>query len=639
MTLMALSPTTISVMFAKHFAKHAVRNLVSLNIRHTARADALVRLNMQPQAVYSTTTLQDAGAPTFKSMQGKLDTCILKALESMQYEYMTPVQSKVLTTLPSLRSDCLVQAKTGTGKTIAFLIPALQSLLTSRPVQREQVAVLILSPTRELALQIAKECDQLTSHLPNRIACHTAYGGTARASNMKKFLQGSPTVLVATPGRLKDYLTEKQAVGRFADIRTLILDEADTMLAQGFLLDVKHILRLLPPKSNGWQGMCFSATVPDKIRDVINVILEPGYSKISTIDRSEPPTHARVPQYHVIIPSIKDTFAALLSLVNYEYQRSPIDSKIIVFGTTANLAALYAAFFRAPTGLPLEVFELHSRLGQGQRTRTTEAFKKASSGLMLATDVIGRGMDFPNVTCVIQVGLPTDGEQYVHRVGRTARADKDGRAVILLTQAETFFLNTNRQLPIEPYEHTVAIKEDKKAAATAAQIMATNIDAKAKQKAYSAYLGFMKASINKMKLTSAALVTMANQLAVLGMGCPEPPELDKLTVGKMGLKGVPGIRYASRAAPAHDNPQSDGLPLKRPAPPARPEALAKRAAMDPNGRHPPRDSFGAAADGGGGAAKSAARARGRRTRAGLRDREDWAARLDREGEAKWGRMV
>ena len=456
---------------------------------------------------------------------------------------------------------------------------------------------------------------------------------------MKKFLQGSPTVLVATPGRLKDYLTEKQAVGRFADIRTLILDEADTMLAQGFLLDVKHILRLLPPKSNGWQGMCFSATVPDKIRDVINVILEPGYSKISTIDRSEPPTHARVPQYHVIIPSIKDTFAALLSLVNYEYQRSPIDSKIIVFGTTANLAALYAAFFRAPTGLPLEVFELHSRLGQGQRTRTTEAFKKASSGLMLATDVIGRGMDFPNVTCVIQVGLPTDGEQYVHRVGRTARADKDGRAVILLTEAETFFLNTNRQLPIEPYEHTAAIKEDKKAAATAAQIMATNIDAKAKQKAYSAYLGFMKGSMNKMKLTSAALVAMANQLAVLGMGCPEPPELDKLTVGKMGLKGVPGIRYAPRAAPAHDNPQSDGLPLKRPAPPARPEALAKRAATDPNGRHPPRDPFGAAADGGGGAAKSAARARGRRTRAGLRDREDWVARLDREGEAKWGRMV
>lgn len=111
MTLMALSPTTISVMFAKHFAKHAVRNLVSLNIRHTARADALVRLNMQPQAVYSTTTLQDAGAPTFKSMQGKLDTCILKALESMQYEYMTPVQSKVLTTLPSLRSDWWVSTR------------------------------------------------------------------------------------------------------------------------------------------------------------------------------------------------------------------------------------------------------------------------------------------------------------------------------------------------------------------------------------------------------------------------------------------------------------------------------------------------------------------------------------------------
>lgn len=465
------------------------------------------------------------------------------------------------------------------------------------------MAILILSPTRELALQIAKECDQLTTQLTTRIECHTAFGGTTRATNLKRFLRGSPSVLVATPGRLKDYLTEQETRDKFANVRTVILDEADTMLEQGFLQDVKHILRLLPPKSSGWQGMCFSATVPDKIRAVINVILEPGYSKISTIDRSEPPTHARVPQYHVIIPAIQDTFAALLSLVKYEYQRDPTDSKIIVFGTTANLAALYADLFRGPTGIPLEAYELHSRLSQSQRTRTTGAFKEASSGIMLATDVIGRGMDFPNVTCVIQVGLPATGEQYVHRVGRTARADKDGRAVILLTQAETFFLDTNRQLPIEPYEHTEAIKQDSKAAATVAQIMARNIDPKVKQKAYSAYLGFTKTFMNKMQLQPKGLVAMANQLAVLGMGCPEPPGLEKRTVGKMGLKGVAGIRYVLPSADVDGNGHDNGGLLKRPAATMPTGDFKKRVSNEAHGGQERGDFYAATANGGGGGVK------------------------------------
>lgn len=106
-------------------------------------------------------------------------------------------------------------------------------------------------------------------------------------------MNGSPSVLVATPGRLKDYLTEKPTQAKFNNLRTVILDEADTMLEKGFLEDVKHILRLLPPKSSGWQGMCFSATVPDKIKDVLKVVLMPNYATVSTIDKLEPPTHTR----------------------------------------------------------------------------------------------------------------------------------------------------------------------------------------------------------------------------------------------------------------------------------------------------------------------------------------------------------
>ncbi len=162
---------------------------------------------------------------------------------------------------------------------------------------------------------------------------------------------------------------------------------------------------------------------------------------------------------------------------------------------------------------------------------------------MFATDVIGRGMDFPNVGSVIQVGLPSDGEQYVHRVGRTARVDKDGRAVILLTKAESFFINANRKLPIQPYAHQEAVAYN----AENAEIMRSamhSVDEATKQKAYSAYLGFSKTYMNKLQVAPAGLVAMANEMAIEGMGCPEPPLMEKRTIGKMGLKGVKGIRYA-----------------------------------------------------------------------------------------------
>jgi ATP-dependent RNA helicase MSS116 len=231
---------------------------------------------------------------------------------------MTPVQHKVLTEMGNVKNDALVQAKTGTGKTIAFLLPALQNLLTGPALPQGQVGILIISPTRELAMQIAKECDQLTASLSKRIDCHTAFGGTAKASRLQHFMKGSPTVLVATPGRLDDYLSEPAVRRKFANVRTVILDEADTMLEAGFLLAIKKILTKIPPKSQGWQGMCFSATIPHKVKDVVHHILAPGFKHISTINENEPPTAARVPQHSLIIPDIKDTFSLIQAFLQAE---------------------------------------------------------------------------------------------------------------------------------------------------------------------------------------------------------------------------------------------------------------------------------------------------------------------------------
>lgn len=450
---------------------------------------------------------------------------------------MSPVQQKVLTELPSFKSDCIVQAKTGTGKTIAFLLPAIQRILKGDAPGRGQVGILVICPTRELALQIAKEADRITASLPRKMECHTAYGGTARDAALKRFLSGDPTILVATPGRLDDLLGEEEVRARFADLKTVVLDEADQMLDQGFAPAVKKILTRIPPKSTGWQGMCFSATMAKGVMDVAKCVLNPGFTTLSTVDPNEVPTHERVPQFLVNVPNLEDGFGALLALLQAEKAQSRDDFKAIVFGTTANgVGLLFDLFQNLMSEIPK--FELHSRLTQTRRTKTTQEFKEASSGILFASDVVGRGMDFPNVGLVVQLGLPSSAEQYVHRVGRTARAGKDGRAVVILSRCETFFARINKQLPIQPYPIDLSSKIP--AAEKAVQKAFTTVEEDSKARAYSAFLGYNKTFLKKLQLTPAELVRIANDWA-RAMGCPEPPSIPKNVVGKMGLKGVPGL--------------------------------------------------------------------------------------------------
>ncbi|MCJ1360752.1 MAG: hypothetical protein MMC33_010761, partial [Icmadophila ericetorum] len=420
-------------------------------------------------------------AQPYSSMVGKLQPELLRGLKAMEFEYMTPVQSKVLAELPSFRSDCLVQAKTGTGKT------------------------------------------------------------TTRATNLDKFMKGSPSILVATPGRLNDYLSEPPVVAKFAKMRTLILDEADTMLDSGFLDTIMQALRQLPPKSNGWQGMCFSATIPEKIKTVIECVLDPGYASITTIDKTEPPTLERVPQFHILIPSVTDTFNVLYSLLTVEANSN---SKIVIFGVTANMVALFSNLFSHGLAF-LQIYELHSRLSQNIRTKTTDNFKAATSGLMFASDVVGRGMDFPNVDVVIQIGLPANGEQYIHRVGRTARAGNDGRAVIILTERESFFLKRNSNLPIKPHPNTQKILNGAAGYASYIETAMYAVPEAVKQKAYSSFIGFFAGSgfLKPLRMDKEDLVQMANEFAIKGMFFPEPPPMEKKTVAKMGLRGVPGFNY------------------------------------------------------------------------------------------------
>jgi ATP-dependent RNA helicase MSS116 len=388
----------------------------------------------------------------FSQMAGRLAPQLLKALDQMGHTHMTPVQQKVLQ-MPSFDRDCLVQARTGTGKTIAFLLPALQNLLTAKtPLPPSQVGLLVLAPTRELAQQIADECDRLTSLCQPRIECHVAVGGSNKKALLGRFLKGKPTVLVATPGRLIDYLSEEAPRQKLRQVRVVVLDEADRMLDQGFAPALMKILQQIPSKSEaGWQGMCFSATMPPAINKLLHLVLTPDHVKISTIEAGGEPTVNAIPQSYISVASIADVLPALHTLLASE-QLTQTAAKVLVFCSTARQAGLlYQVFAAMSAGTPgkLPVFQMHSRMSQPARNRTVDDFKEAQSGVLFASDVVGRGMDFPDIGLVVQVGIPSDSEQYVHRVGRTGRAGKLGRAVMILVPEEMGFVQKNPQFPIQ----------------------------------------------------------------------------------------------------------------------------------------------------------------------------------------------
>ena len=392
----------------------------------------------------------DSRAP-YAQLEGRLKPELLRALANHGFTHMTPVQEKVLH-LPTFTQDCLVQAKTGTGKTLAFLLPALQNLLEVKDLDRSVVGILVLAPTRELAQQIADECDKLTSACSPGLECHIAVGGSNRQSLLNKFLRQKPTILVATPGRLMDYLTEDAARRKLSQIRCVVLDEADRMLDAGFAPALRQILQQIPSKAQaGWQGMCFSATIPPEIKKMLPMVLAANHVRLSTIDKNEVPTVELVPQSVFPVASVDDVLPTLHSVLACARADNPALKAVIFCPTARHAALLYHVFGHTGGAAPpkLPVFQMQSRMSQSQRTRTVEEFKETDRGLLFASDVVGRGMDFPDINLVVQIGVPGEKDQYVHRVGRTGRAGKVGEAVMVLAPEEMWFVHNNPEFPIK----------------------------------------------------------------------------------------------------------------------------------------------------------------------------------------------
>ena len=345
-----------------------------------------------------------------------LDPRILEGIDAMGYENATPVQQQVM--VPILEGkDIIAAAQTGTGKTAAFLLPLLHRLLTS-PHHAGDINAMIIVPTRELAIQIAESIEGLSYFTD--VSSIAVYGGGDGNSFVteKKALTSGVDIVVCTPGRMIAHLN--MGYVKLKGLKYLVLDEADRMLDMGFSDDLSKIVTFLPAVR---QNLLFSATMPAKMRVLAKKLLHDPIE--INIAISKPPE--QIVQKAFIV---------------YEAQKVPIIidmlsskkfSKVIVFcSKKLNVKQLTLKLKHAN----LAVAEIHSDLDQKSREQYLQDFRNQKINILVATDVLSRGIDIDDIDLVINYDVPNDGEDYIHRIGRTARAATSGTAFTLVSESE-----------------------------------------------------------------------------------------------------------------------------------------------------------------------------------------------------------
>ncbi|CAH8281876.1 unnamed protein product [Eruca vesicaria subsp. sativa] len=488
--------------------------------------------------------------------QFPLSPLSLRAIKDAGFETMTVVQEATLPVILKGK-DVLAKAKTGTGKTVAFLLPSIEAVIKSPPASRDSrqspIVVLVVCPTRELASQAAAEANTLLKYHPS-IGVQVVIGGTKLPTEQRRMQANPCQILVATPGRLKDHIENTSGFAtRLNGVKVLVLDEADHLLDMGFRRDIERIIAAVPKQR---QTFLFSATVPEevsinflhrclsflgwnlelsfsgvKVRQICHIALKRDHEFINCVQEGSGETHQKVKQMYMI--ASLDRQFSLLHVLLKEHMADNPDYKVIIFCTTAMVTRLVADLLGQ---LSLNVREIHSRKPQGYRTKVSDEFRKSKSIILVTSDVSARGVDYPDVSLVVQMGLPSDREQYIHRLGRTGRKGKEGEGVLMLAPWEEYFLSSVKDLPINksplPPIDPEAVKK--------VQRGLNQVEMKNKEAAYQAWLGYYK-SQKMIARDTTRLVELANEFS-RSMGLDMPPAIPKNVLGKMGLKNVPGLR-------------------------------------------------------------------------------------------------
>ena len=349
-----------------------------------------------------------------------LNKSILKAVNEAGFSEPTPIQAEAIPTILSGR-DVLGCARTGTGKTAAFVLPLLQRLINSWVAAREiRVRSLVLSPTRELAIQLSENIALFSKHTD---LTHTLVHGGVGFEEQIETIRGGIDILIATPGRMLDLITRKSL--KLDQIELFIVDEADRMLDMGFAPDIRKVAAMLPSSR---QALFFSATMPaEALRLASSFLRKPAH--ISADPVSVVAENIEKSIYYVE----KNNKFALL-----EWVLKQIDyDRVLIFCRTRRGADLLTERMKKAD---LSIAVLHGDKPQKQRQKTVEAFRSAEVPLLIATDLAARGIDIENISHIINFDLPNDAETFVHRIGRTARAGASGKALSFCDPTEKNYL-------------------------------------------------------------------------------------------------------------------------------------------------------------------------------------------------------
>uniref|UniRef100_A0A9J7ZNP0 ATP-dependent RNA helicase n=1 Tax=Cyprinus carpio carpio TaxID=630221 RepID=A0A9J7ZNP0_CYPCA len=379
---------------------------------------------------------------SFASLAEVVSENTLKGVKEMGFETMTEIQHKTIRPLLEGR-DVLAAAKTGSGKTLAFLIPSIELIYKLKFMPRNGTGVVILSPTRELAMQTYGVLKELMTHHVHTYGL--IMGGSNRSAEAQKLSNGV-NIIVATPGRLLDHLQNTPGF-MFKNLQCLIIDEADRILEVGFEEELKQIIKLLPKKR---QTMLFSATQTRKVEDLARISLKKEPLYVGVDDNKDTATVEGLEQGYVVCPSEK-RFLLLFTFLKKNRKK-----KLMVFFSSCMSVKYH---YELLNYIDLPVMAIHGKQKQTKRTTTFFQFCNADSGILLCTDVAARGLDIPEVDWIVQYDPPDDPKEYIHRVGRTARGiNGRGHALLILRPEELGFLRFLKQakVPLSEFEFSWA---------------------------------------------------------------------------------------------------------------------------------------------------------------------------------------
>lgn len=467
----------------------------------------------------------------------------MKGLKEMGFETMTPVQEKSIPPLLAGK-DVLGAARTGSGKTLAFLIPAIELLHTMKFKPRNGTGIIIISPTRELALQIFGVARDLMAHHSQTFGI--VMGGANRRAEVDKLGKGV-NLMVATPGRLLDHLENTKGFV-FRNLKALVIDEADRILEIGFEEEMKRIIAILPKENR--QSMLFSATQTTKVQDLVRISLRPGPIHIDVDGAEQTSTVTTLSQGYVVCPSDRRF------LLLFTFLKKNLKKKIVVFFSSCNSVKYHGELLNY---IDIPVLDLHGKQKQQKRTTTFFEFCNAESGILLCTDVAARGLDIPRVDWIVQFDPPDDPRDYIHRVGRTARAGKVGKSLLFLLESELGFLRFLKEAKVPLNEFTFPVDRIANVQSQLEKLLQKNYflhqSAKDGYRAYlQAYASYSLKKIFDVNSLDLAKVGKAFGFAV-------PPRVNISIGGGKGGAGRSGVKR-KRDNEAEENGESDELVRK-----------------------------------------------------------------------------